>query len=391
MKTNTAPSFLTLFLMISFASVNAVLFTPALPAIAHFFSITHHKAEGLITLFLIGYALGQLIYGPFANRFGRKPTLYAGIILQILSSFLCIVSGMLHTYFILVLSRFLLALGSGVGLKMTFTLVNEYYKPEIASQKIAYLMMAFAITPGLGIALGGILNTYFGWESCFYASAIYGLLLLLLVIKIQETQNILDYNALKISHLLKAYHTQFRNHKLVAGGLLMGTSTAFIYIFAAAAPFIAITLLGMSSTDYGVANILPPIGLIAGSLVSARLAKKHPLSYIIRMGIGIVFIAILLMIFAMLIISHSAIASLFLPMILIYFGLSLILPNASAIAMGQTSDKAHGSAVMNFINMGLATIAVLSLGFFPMSIILLPVFYFILTGAMVGVYFFISR
>ncbi len=390
MNANVKPSFITLALMISFASVNAVLFTPALPSIAHFFIISQHKAQDLITLFLIGYAAGQLIYGPFANRFGRKPTLYAGIILQILSSITCVVSGMLHEYFILLLSRFLLAVGSGVGLKMAFTLVNEHYTHQIASQKIAYLMLAFAVTPGLGIALGGILNTHFGWESCFYAGAIYGLILLLLVSKIQETKNILDYNAFKLSYLMNAYKTQFKNTNLVAGGLLMGASTAFIYIFAAAAPFIAINLLGMSSADYGIANILPPMGLIIGSLVSARAAKKYSLSAIIKTGIWFVFAGILLMVIIKTIIS-SAILSLFAPMIFIYFGLSLILPNASAIAMSDTEDKAHGSAVMNFINMGLATAAVLSLGFFSMSTALLPAFYFVLSGAIAGIYFFICR
>ena len=141
--------FLTLLLLISFASVNAVLFTPALPQIAAFFSITNEKVQLTITWFLIGYAFGQLLYGPLANRFGRKPALYAGILLQIISSLACVLAGKLHNYDALVAARFALALGSGVGLKMTFTLVNECYEPKSASKKIAYLMLAFAITPVL--------------------------------------------------------------------------------------------------------------------------------------------------------------------------------------------------------------------------------------------------
>jgi DHA1 family bicyclomycin/chloramphenicol resistance-like MFS transporter len=113
--------FMTLLLMISFASVNAVLFTPALPAIANYFTISNDLAGYTITWFLVGYAFGQLFYGPLANRFGRKPALYAGISLQIISSFICAFSGLVHVYAVLVLGRFLLALGSGVGLKMVFT------------------------------------------------------------------------------------------------------------------------------------------------------------------------------------------------------------------------------------------------------------------------------
>src|SRR3990167_4543661 len=90
--------FFTLLLMISFASVNAVMFTPALPDIANFFDITHDSAQLTISWFLIGYALGQLLYGPLANRFCRKPAIYGGISLQIISSFICVLAGIIHQY-----------------------------------------------------------------------------------------------------------------------------------------------------------------------------------------------------------------------------------------------------------------------------------------------------
>ena len=100
-------------------------------------------------------------------------------------------SGIVHAYSILVLGRFLLALGSGVGLKMTFTLINETYEPLHASQKLSYLMIAFAITPGVRRYDRGILNTYFGWTSTFYAGALYGIILICLAIRLPETKKIL--------------------------------------------------------------------------------------------------------------------------------------------------------------------------------------------------------
>jgi MFS transporter, DHA1 family, multidrug resistance protein len=380
----TKLSLFTLFLMISFASVNAVLFTPSLPNIAHFFSISNNLAEYTITWFLIGYALGQLIYGPFANYFGYKPTLYAGVILQILSSLACVLAGILHVYPLLILARFILAIGSGVGLKMAFTLVNTYYEPKMASQKTSYLMLSFAIAPGLAVALGGILNANFGWMSCFYVGAIYGLMLLLLLIKLPVTQTSLDKKAFKIKHLFHAYSIQFKNRSLVGGGLLMGFSTTFIYVFSATAPFIAINLMGMTSAQYGVANIIPPIGLVLGLLVSAKLAAQYPLKLIIRTGILITCMGVILM--SISIANHLAvIVSLFLPMLVIYFGLSLILPGASTIAMSQVSDKSNGSAVMNFINMGLTTFLVLNLGFFPINMTLLPIIFAMQCIAMMGI------
>ncbi len=379
----------TLLLMISFASVNAVLYSPALPIIADFFAVPTHIAQQTMTWFLIGYAVGQLLYGPLANRFGRKPALYAGILLQIISSLLCVAAGMLHLFPLLVVARFLLALGSGVGLKMTFTLINECYTPAIASQKTAYLMLAFGITPGLSIALGGLLDTHYGWISCFYAGTVYGLILLVLTFRLPETQKNLDQDALKLNHLLPGYQAQFKNSFLMAGALIMGACTSFIYIFAAAGPFIAINLFGLNSAQYGNANIIPSFGFIFGSIYAAYLAKRYPLAIIIRAGIFITCAGTLLMLI-LFYLHASAIAILFLPLLVIYFGLSLILPNASAMAMSHTQDKSHGAAVMTFMNMGSATVIVLLVGLFSISKLLLPLLYIALCLAMIGLYFWIK-
>ncbi len=376
--------------MISFASVNAVLFTPALPEIAKYFSITSDVAQQTIIWFLVGYTIGQLFYGPIANRFGRKPALYIGITLQILSSALCVISGYSHYYPLLVIGRFFLALGSGVGLQMAFTLVNEFYEPKIASQKISYLIMAFAITPGLSVALGGILTEHSSWISCFYASAIYGIILLGLVTRLPEPPTVLDNNALKLKNLFRDYFCQFKNIQLVSGGLIMGGSSCFNYVFAAFAPFLAIKLSGMSSSEYGFANLLPPIGLLTGSIVSAQLAKVYDLKFLMRVGLFIIAFSVGIMLFAML--NHvSIIFSLFIPMAMIFFGLCFILANASTIAMSQVRNKSHGSSVLNFLNMGLATLVVLSLTYLPLKMLLLPTVFMVFIMAMIFLYKILTR
>ncbi len=365
---------LTFTLLISFASVNAVLYTPALPEIAAYLSISQAQAEGTITWFLIGYAIGQLLYGPLAARYGAKAALLIGIALQIIASMGCAITWYQTSYVWLAACRLLVALGAGVGLKMTFTLVNQWYEPKLASQKIAYLMLAFAITPGLGVALGGILTTYFGWVSCFIAGVIYGLLLLAMVLCLKMAPPVIDRQALHLRHLKEAYRQQFSNRQLLMGGVLMGSATCFVYVFAALAPFIAMELMQMNAAEYGIANILPSIGLIAGSVCSAAWVKRYTLKQLIVTGVIICGIGVQYMLVAMLH-GMTPIFALFLPMIVIYFGLSLVLANASTLAMSHVSDKAHGSAVMNFINMSVATLTVVGLGLYTIHAMLLPVVY----------------
>ena len=380
---------ISLLLMISFATFNAVLFTPALPNITRYFSITNNVAQLTITWFLLGYAMGQLIYGPLANRYGRKPALYAGIGIQIVSNFLCIFAGLIYNFFLLVLARFFLAIGSGVGLTIAFTLVNESFAPKVANQKIAYLILALSIMPGFSIALGGILNHHFGWMSCFYAGIVYGLVLLFLTTRLTET-SIPNPKALKFKYLLQIYFNQLKNPALILGGLLMGGATCFIYIFTTLAPFIAIDSLGMNSSEYGVASILPPVGSILGALVSAQLAKKFSYHYGIRLGIFIAGISVILMVLVTWFFPRNPILTLFFPVFLICVGLSLIYSNASTFAISNSSDKAHGSAVMNFINLMLVTLSVLSLSFFSSTQYLLLTIYTLIIAGMTIIYKFIQ-
>ena len=377
--------YLPLFLMISFASVNAVLFTPALPDIATYFAISEGRAQDTITWFLIGYALGQLIYGPIANRFGRKPALYAGIALQIISSFICVLAGIVDQYLLLILGRFLLALGSGVGLTLTFTMINDYYDTKVVSKKTSHLMLAFAITPALSVALGSVLNEYFGWMTCFYACALYGIVVFTQTLRLPETQTISDANALNVSALTKTYIEQFKNQYLIAGGLLMGTSTAVIYVFSASAPFIGINFFGLTSVEYGAANLLPLIGLVCGLLYAPNLLHRYSLRTIIGAGIVIVSVSSILMLMTFLF-SLPALLSLFIPMIFLYFGLCFVISNASSLAMSRVADKAHGSAVMSFINMGTATVVVLSVGLFQLAPAWLPSVFILLCLGMIGIY-----
>jgi MFS family permease len=144
------PSLLTLLLLVSYPSVGAVLFTPALPAIAQFFAISSSIAQLTITLFLIGYAVGQLPYGPLSNKVGRKPALYIGLSISVFGALLCAVAGLLAQFWLLILARIITALGASVGLMMALTIISDYYQPEAARKKFSFIIMAFAIAPGVG-------------------------------------------------------------------------------------------------------------------------------------------------------------------------------------------------------------------------------------------------
>ena len=151
------PHIITLTLLSAFAAMGAILMTPALPQIAKYFNISIGLSQLTITSFLLGYAIGQLFYGPLANRFGRKPAVFIGIALATVGSLFSILSSPVESFHLLILGRFLEAVGASAGLVISFTIINDFYYPKQIRRIMGILLFTFAIMPGLGIAIGGII------------------------------------------------------------------------------------------------------------------------------------------------------------------------------------------------------------------------------------------
>jgi predicted MFS family arabinose efflux permease len=284
-----------------------------------------------------------------------------------------------------------MALGASVGLKMTFTLISDCYTQTEATKLIASLLFAFAITPGLGVALGGFLVETFNWQSCFYFLAAYGVFLLLICMRLSETHLTLDKTALNLKTVLHNYYVQLNNRQLISCALLLGCGTATVYAFATLAPFIATKYLHLNPQQYGLYNLLPAIGMILGSPLASYLASRRSIFSNIKLGISIASLGVILMLITF---AYGYInpCSLFLPMIIVYLGLSLIFTNASGLATSQASNKANASAMMNFINMATAVICVLLLGLIPNSpVLLMPFLYCGLMLASVIIFILLTK
>jgi len=372
------PAFFLLFLLISFGSVTSILFTPGLPEISAYFGVSRHAAQMLLALFLIGITAGQLLYGPLANGCGRKKALYTGIILEITGALICALSARFLAFWLLSAACVFMALGASVGLIASFTLIADSHTEEESAAAVSHLMIAFAVMPGIGVAIGGFLAQHFGWQSCFYFLALYGMFLLYLVYQMEETVLSIDPGALKFSRIFYQYSRKLKNKQLLSGAALMGCTTAFAFIFSALSPFIAMQLMHLSPSQYGLWSLLPLTGIIIGSQLSAYFAKKLRSIHTVLLGIAIVISGTLAMLAAF-ILHHLIAIWLFLPFAIIYAGNALIFANASTLVMQSAQDKAGASAMMNFINMGIAAVSVLLIGLIPaQSSLLLPIVYVIL-------------
>lgn len=349
------PSLFILIVLISYGSMGAALFSPAIPAIMDRFGIDASKAQLTMMVYLIGYALGQLIYSPLAKAFGRKAALYTGISISLIGSVCCLVAGFIDHFSFLVIGRFVSSLGASVGLSLTFLIISDYYYEKHARKITAYTMLAFAVIPGVAIALGGFFVAFLGWESCFYFLILYALFTLFLAYRLAETSQGKENDATKIPKILSAYGRDFKNKILVLYSIMIGFTTAIIYGFAATAPVIVIKMMGVSPDTFGLLNLIPAAGYFIGNFVAARLSNRFKINTVLKLGIVLMFIGAILL-GVVLFSPLRGPLSLFFPMFIIYFGVPLFYSNAAVIATFRVPDKPNASSIMSFINISGAVV-----------------------------------
>lgn len=372
-----------LLLLVSFATVSAVLYTPALPQISSYFEISEGHAQWTISIFLLGYCLGQLPYGPLANHFGRKKTIYLGTALAIAGSFIAFFS---NSFEILCIGRFIQAIGSAVGLKVTFTMISDQRSGASATKMISLVTLAFGITPGLSVAVGGFITSYAGWKGCFLFLAIYSVFIALISCLLPETAPEKNLQSLNLGAVFRGYARQFKDSFVVLHAFVASLSTAMIYIFQTLAPYIGIENIGLLPPEYGLWNLIPSIGLITGSFLARYLAEKSSPRVNIIGGFLLALVGTIIMgiSFAT---DYLSPWTLFFPQLLILIGLIFAWSNASGEGLSKSTDKSNASAVFQCINIAGAVVGVYLVSrFSPRNSLLLPAAYLIALAGMLFVW-----
>ena len=278
------PNLICLLLLISFPSASSVLISPALPAISNHFHLSISYITNLITFYLIGYALGQLIYPPIANRYGRKKAIYVGIFIYLIATLICLFGIYINSLIVMTLGRFILALGASVGMIISFTIINDYYKPEQAKSIVSYTVLSYAFMPAIAIFVGGYITSQLSWVDCFYFYIFYGLLILFIGSLLPETLIKKDANAFNTRILIKKYYHGFLNKRIIIFALIFGIMSSPIYIMATDGPFIGINTIGLSAKVYSALFLVAYLGQFLGSLTAGKINKKLSSYQVIFIG-----------------------------------------------------------------------------------------------------------
>ncbi|ACL56753.1 drug resistance transporter, Bcr/CflA subfamily [Methylobacterium nodulans ORS 2060] len=333
------------------------IFVPVLPAAAADLGTSPVAAQLTITLYLVGLACGQLVYGPLSDRYGRRPVLIAGLSLYLAGLLLAIPA---RSIGVLVAARVLQSLGACGSLVLGRAMVRDVSTAADATRKLAILTMAMTLTPALAPAIGGVVGGAFGWRAVFVLlAAVVAALGLLVVATLPETNRrpvaLPGLSAVGAAYLRLLGAPVYRAY--VVAGACAGTS---LYAFLAVAPFLLGERLGRSPQEVGLDCLLVVAGMVAGAWIAGRLAGRVPTRRAARQGNALCFAGAL----ALLAIDRSgslSVSTLILPLVLYAVGIGILGPNAVAGLMNVDPHAAGAaSSLYGFLQMAFGALFTLS-------------------------------
>jgi DHA1 family bicyclomycin/chloramphenicol resistance-like MFS transporter len=279
----------TLGALVAFGPMSIDMYLPSLPSIARDFSVPLSEVQLTLSTFFVGFAGGQLVYGPLSDRFGRRPVLLAGIAAYVATSALCALSTGIA---MLLAARLVQALGGGAGSVIARAVLRDLFESNRAAQAMSQLALITGLAPLAAPLVGGQVLLWLGWRAIFWVLTGFGALCLLAAASIvPETHPASRRQMLRLPAMLGGY-LRVLGHRQALGNVLAG-GCAFMGMFAyiAGTPFVYIELYGVSPQHYGFLFGLNVLGIMCGAYVNSRLVTRLGTGILLATGTAIVSVA----------------------------------------------------------------------------------------------------
>lgn len=254
--------------LMAFASISTDLYLPALPTMARALGSSDGVMEFTISGYLIGFSLGQLLWGPIGDRYGRRMPIAIGLVLFIVGSAGCALAGSASS---MIAWRVVQAVGACAGVVLARAMVRDLYRGDRAAQMMSTLMTVMAIAPLLGPIVGGQILLFGSWRAIFWALVVVGVLTLAALFVLPETLAPANRNPQRLGGAVKSYGALLADRRILGFAGAGGFYYAGIYAYVAGTPFAYIDYHHVRPQLYGVLFAVGTLGIMATNLLNARL------------------------------------------------------------------------------------------------------------------------
>lgn len=348
-------------LLQAIAPVSIDMYLAAMPAMEGVFNTTSAAVQSTMVTFLIGFALGQILYGPVTDRFGSKPPLYISLMLFVGSSLACAFAPSISVMSGL---RLFQALGACGGSVISRAIVRDLFPPAELRRIFSMLILVLGVSPVLAPLLGSYLLLWFGWQAAFLAQATAGVLCLVgMHLRLSESLADDARAPMRIDAIRGNYATLIKDRTFLGASVVCGFSSAGVFAYISAAPFIFIDQFHIPTEYFGWLFGAIAGGMVAASQINGWMPNSIPLWRVLRVAnlVQLVAAAILL---ALVLTGTGGVAGVFAGIFVYVAAQGFVFPNGSAIAMmrhGQIAGTA--SALLGTNQFLIAALATSFLGF----------------------------
>lgn len=336
----------------AFGPLTTDMYLSSMPDIARQLSASPAQVQFTISAYLVGLALGQIVYGPVSDRYGRKPVLLGALAIYSLAGLACALAVSVD---LLVAARVFQALGAAGLLVVTRAVVRDLYTGARAGRELSVIAAVMALGPVLAPAVGGLLQTAFGWRSVFLALLVVGLVGAAVVFFfLPETLHKRTAERFSLMSMLGSFGVLLR-HPAYLAYLGLGTfSYAGLIVWISSAAFVLQDLYGLTPFRFGVLFALGAVGYMSGSTFAARSVIALGLDKIVGLGATTLVLGSLAMFAALAFASASAIC-LVIGAAIYIAGLGMVLSQSIAGALSPFPERAGAaSSLFGFFQQSVA-------------------------------------
>jgi DHA1 family bicyclomycin/chloramphenicol resistance-like MFS transporter len=331
----------TLTLLLGIQPISTDLYLPALPTLQRELGASLSAAQLTLSALIICFGFGQLVCGPLADRFGRRPVLLAGMALYTLASVLGAVAQDIDA---LIVWRALQGAAMAAAVTCGRSIVRDLFQPFEGARVMSRALGGLGLIAMLAPVLGGLLVQALSWHAALLVTALFGAATFAFIaLKFSETLTLPDPRALQPSRLLHNWGGVLGHPTFRAWTALLCCSWGGLFFLLAGSSFVFINVLGTSRLEYGLILATSSLAYIAGTLLCRRLLLRHGMRGAVKRG-ALFSLAGGVGMAALSLAGVQAVWAIMLPQLLFALGHGIHQPCGQAGVVGPFPEKAGTAA-----------------------------------------------